>query len=149
MTIVRWEPFRGVAALQDRINRVFDDAFPNTRETDDEIAMCAWRPATDIHKTEDGIVVQADLPGVRKEDISVEVKENILIIRGERKTDASIKEENYFRRERCFGSFSRSFTLNEAIHPDKIIAKFKDGVLNITIPEPEETQPKQITVNVE
>ncbi len=149
MPIVRWEPFRGVAALQDRINRAFEDAFPAARETDDEIAMCSWRPAVDIHKTDDGIVVQAELPGVKKEDVSVEVKENILIIRGERKTDESINEENYFRRERCFGSFSRSFTLNEAIHPDKINAKFKDGVLKITIPEPEETKPKQVTVNVE
>ena len=149
MTIVRWEPFRGVAALQDRINRAFEDAFPQTRETDDEIAMCSWRPAVDIHKTEDGIVVQADLPGVKKEDVSVEVKENILIIRGERKTDESIKDENYFRRERCFGSFSRSFTLNDAIHPDKISAKFKDGVLKITIPKPKKTKSKQVTVNVE
>ncbi len=149
MTIVKWEPFRGVAVLQDRINRVFEDAFPTTRETDDEIAMCSWRPVADIHKTDHGIVVQAELPGVKKEDVSVEVKENVLIIRGERKTDESIKEEDYFRRERCFGSFNRSFTLNEAIDPDKISAKFKDGVLKITIPEPEENKPKQITVNVE
>ncbi len=150
MATIKWEPFRGVAALQNRINRAFEDAFPASREVDDEMAMCAWRPAVDIYKEDGvGVVVRADLPGVAKTDVSVEVKDNMLMIRGERKGDESISDEKYLRRERPLGTFSRSFNLKEAIHPDKISARFKDGVLKIIIPEPEESKPQKIKVNVE
>ena len=149
MALVRWDPFRNVATLQDRINRLFEDAFPRSRDIDDDVSMCAWRPAVDIYETENGLVLKAELPGVKKEDVSVEIKDNILTLKGERVEDKQVDEDNYYRRERCFGTFQRSFNLEQSIQPEKIKAKFKDGVLEVEIPRPEEEKPKKISVSVD
>jgi len=149
MTIVKWDPFRNVAALQDRINRIFDESFSRTADVDDDISMSAWKPSVDIYETDEAIILKAELPGIKKEDVSVEVKDDVLTLRGERVEDKEIKEGSYFRKERCFGRFSRAFNLQHRVQPDKIKAKFKDGILEIEIPKPEEEKPKQITVNVE
>jgi HSP20 family protein len=149
MTIVKWDPFRNVAALQDRINRIFDESFSRTADVDDDISMSAWKPSVDIYETDEAIILKAELPGIKKEDVSVEIKDNVLTLRGERVEDKEIKEGSYFRKERCFGTFSRAFNLQHRVQPDKIKAKFKDGILEIEIPKPEEEKPKQITVNVE
>ena len=149
MPIVKWDPFRNVAALQDRINRIFDESFSRTADVNDDISMSAWKPSVDIYETDEAIILKAELPGIKKEDVSVEVKDNILTLRGERVEDKEIKEGSYFRKERCFGTFSRAFNLQHRVQPDKIKAKFKDGILEIEIPKPEEEKPKQITVNVE
>jgi HSP20 family protein len=148
MAIVRWDPFRNINTLQERINRLFEDAFPRSTE-DDQDMVCAWRPMVDIYETEAGIVIQADLPGVEKEHVSVEVKDNILTIQGERRDDSTAGDENYYRRERTCGSFQRSFTLRSVITPDLIKASFKNGVLKVEIPKPEEEKPKQVTVNID
>ena len=149
MTTVKWDPFRNVAALQDRINRIFDESFSRTADVDDDISMSAWKPSVDIYETDEAIILKAELPGIKKEDVSVEIKDNVLTLRGERVEDKEIKEGSYFRKERCFGTFSRAFNLQHRVQPDKIKAKFKDGILEIEIPKPEEEKPKQITVNVE
>lgn len=149
MTLVKWDPFRDVETLQYRVNRMFEDCFGRTRDPDDEMSLCAWRPAVDIYETDHGIVLAAELPGVGKKNVSVEVKDNILTLKGERTANPDIREENFYRRERCCGTFQRSFTLQQNIQPGLIKATFKDGVLYIEIPTPEEEQPKQITVNVE
>ena len=149
MAIIRWDPFRNVATLQDRINRLFEDSFPRSRDIDEDISMCEWKPSVDIYETEEGIVIKAELPGVNKEDVSVEVKNNILILKGERFVDKEIDEDKYYRRERCFGTFHRTFTLQDTVLPDKIKAKFRNGVLEIEVPKPEEEKPRQISVNVE
>ena len=149
MALVKWDPFRDVAVLQNRINRMFDESFGPSRDRDDEMNMCAWRPAVDIYETETGIILAVELPGVGKKNVAVEVKDNILTLKGERLSKPEIKEENYYRQERCYGSFQRSFTLHHNIQPNLIKATFKDGMLEIEIPRPEEEQPKQITVNVE
>jgi len=149
MTIVKWDPFRNVAALQDRINRIFDESFTRTDDVDDDISMCAWKPTVDIYETDEAIILKAELPGIKKEDVSVEINDNVLTLKGERVEDKEIKEGSYFRKERCFGTFSRAFNLQYRVQPDKIKAKFKDGILEIEIPKPEKEKPKQITVNVE
>lgn len=151
MTIVKWDPFRNVTTLQDRINRLFEDSFPHSGQRDDDMELppCAWRPTVDIYETESGVVIKADLPGVNKENVAVEVKDNILSIKGQRESDTEVDNERYYRRERCHGSFHRAFTLQSAISPDKIKAKFKDGVLHVEVPRPEEERPKQIQVDVE
>lgn len=149
MAIIRWDPFRNVATLQDRINRLFEDSFPRSRDIDEDISMCEWKPSVDIYETEEGIVIKAELPGVNKEDVSVEVKNNILTLKGERFVDKEIDEDKYYRRERCFGTFHRTFTLQNTVLPDKIKAKFRNGVLEIEVPKPEEEKPRQISVNVE
>ena len=149
MTIVKWDPFRNVAALQDRINRIFDESFSRTADLDDDISMNAWKPLVDIYETDEAIILKAELPGIKKEDVSVEVKDNVLTLKGVRTEEKEIKEKNYYRKERAFGTFSRAFNLQHRIQPDKIKARFKDGVLKIEIPKPEEEKPKQITVKVE
>ena len=149
MTLIKWDPFRDVETLQNRINRMFEDSFGRTQAPDDEMNLCAWRPPVDIYETENGIVLAAELPGVVKEDISVEVKDNILTLKGERTANPNIKGKKFYRHERCYGTFQRSFTLQHDIQPNLIKATFKDGVLEIEIPKPDEEQPKQITVKVE
>lgn len=149
MTLMRWDPFKNVAALQDRINRIFEETFPRSREMNEDITTCAWTPSVDVYESDEGIVVEMDLPGVRKEDVAVEIKENILDIRGERSADKTVAEGNYYRQERSFGTFHRSFRMQAPIDPVKIKARFKDGVLRILIPGSEEEKPKKIAVNVE
>jgi HSP20 family protein len=149
MTLVKWDPFRDVEKLQNRINRMFEDSFGHTRNPDPETSLCAWRPPVDIYETENGIVLAAELPGVGKENISVEVKDNILTLKGERTANQNIRGKNFYRHERCYGTFQRSFTLQQNIQPNLIKATFKDGVLEIEIPKPEEEQPRQISVKVE
>ena len=148
MTIVRWDPFRNMNTLQERINRIFDETASRTNY-DDEVSKCDWRPIVDIFDSENAIIINAELPGVTREDITLDVKENILTIKGERRIDEEVRNENYYRKERCFGSFERAFTLPSAVDPGKITANFKDGVLKVEIPKPEEKKPKQIKINVE
>lgn len=149
MTIVRWDPFKDVATLQDRINRLFNESFGQTRDLEDDMKACAWRPAVDIYEAENEIVLRAEVPGIRKEDIAVEVKDNLLTLRGERFPDPDISDEKYYRREICFGTFERSFTLREIIKPEQIKATVKDGVLNVRIPKPDVEVPRQVSVEVE
>ena len=149
MAIVRWDPFRDVATLQDRINRLFNESFGQSRDMEDNLRECAWSPAVDIYEAENEVVLKAELPGIRKEDVSVEVKDNLLTLRGERFPDPQINDDQYYRREICIGTFERSFTLRERIQPEQIKAAFKDGVLRVTIPKPDKEVPKQITVDIE
>ncbi|MGD2184791.1 MAG: Hsp20/alpha crystallin family protein [Desulfobacterales bacterium] len=149
MAIVKWDPFRDVAALQDRINRIFNESFGRSRDLDDEVSLYDWRPPVDIYEAADAIVLKIELPGVKKDDVSVEVKDNVLTLKGERLLDPEIKDEHYYRKERSFGKFNRSFSLQELIKPDLIKASFRDGILTIKIPKAEEEKPKQITVNID
>jgi len=149
MTIVRWDPFRNMTTLQDRINRVFDEAVSRSKDYDDEVSKCDWRPIVDIYDSEKAIIIDAELPGVTKDDITLDVKENILTLKGTRKYVEEAKKENYYRMERCFGTFERAFTLPATVDPGKIKANFKDGILRIEIPKPEEKRPKQISITVE
>ena len=149
MAIARWDPFRDVATLQDRINRIFNESFGRSRDLDEEVSLYDWSPPVDIYETGDGIVLKVELPGVNKGDVSVEVKDNVLTLKGERLLDPEIKDENYYRKERSFGKFNRSFSLQQTIKPDLIKASFKNGVLTVEIPRPEEEKPKQVTVDID
>jgi HSP20 family protein len=149
MTIVKWDPFRDVATLQDRINRLFSESFGQSRDLDDDMRECAWRPAVDIFETKGELVFNVELPGIRKSDVSVEVKDNVLTLKGERFPEPQIDAEHYYRKEICFGTFERSFTLQEMIQPELIKATFKDGVLKVKIPRPQVEKPNKITVEVE
>ena len=149
MPIVRWDPFRDVAVLQDRINRIFSESFGGSRELDDDGGLYDWRPPVDIYETGAGFVLKVELAGVEKEDVSVEVKDNVLTLKGERLLDPEIKDEQYYRKERTFGKFQRSFTLQDSIRPEQVKASFKNGVLTITVPRPAQEKAKQITVNID
>jgi HSP20 family protein len=144
-TIARWEPFRGVTTLQDQINRLFNDSF---ERADGESNLTAWAPAVDIYETEHELVVKADLPDVDPKDLDIRVENNILTIRGERKFEKKVNEENYLRVERSYGAFARSFTLANTVNSEAIKAEYNNGVLTLSIPKREEAKPKQIKVNV-
>jgi len=148
MALVRWDPFRNVATLQDRINRMFDEAFLRSKDIDDEVSLASWKPTVDIYDTDDAIILKVELPGVDKEKVAVDVKDNVLTLKGERSIDKEIKEKNYYRRERSFGSFHRSFTLPTTVTPEDIKATYKDGILTVEVPKPEEKKPKQITIDI-
>jgi HSP20 family protein len=143
--INRWEPSRGATTLQEQINRVFADMLERAGE---ESNLTPWAPAVDIFETENELVVKADLPDVNPQDLDIRVENNILTIRGERKFENKVNEENYLRVERAYGSFSRNFSLANSVKSDAIRGDYQNGVLTLSIPKREEAKPKQIKVNV-
>ena len=144
-TIARFEPFRGFATLQHQVNRLFSESF---RTHGEESALTTWAPAVDIYETPNELVVKADLPDVNEKDIDICVENNLLTIRGERKVEKSVSEENFLRVERTYGSFSRSFSLPNTVNAEAINADYKNGVLTVTLPKREESKPRQVKVNV-
>jgi HSP20 family protein len=144
-TIARLEPFRGLATFHDQFNRLFNESFRNGSE---ESALTSWAPSVDIYETPNELVVKADLPDVNEKEIDVRVENNLLTIRGERKFEKSVSEENYLRVERTYGSFSRSFSLPNTVNAEAIAANYKNGVLTVTLPKREESKPRQVKVNV-
>ncbi|MGB2627803.1 MAG: Hsp20/alpha crystallin family protein [Candidatus Acidiferrum sp.] len=144
-SINRFEPFR-TSSIPETLNRLFSEAFDRTAE---ESNLTTWAPAVDIYETEHELVVKADLPDVRPEDLDIRVENNILTIRGERKFEKKVNESNYLRVERSYGSFSRSFSLANTVNSEAIKADYNNGVLSLSIPKREEAKPKQIKVNVQ
>jgi HSP20 family protein len=131
--------------LQDQFNRLFNEQFRNQAE---ESALTTWAPSVDIYETPNELVVKADLPDVNEKDIDIRVENNLLTIRGERKFEKSVSEENYLRVERTYGAFSRSFSLPNTVDAEKIGAEYKNGVLTVTLPKREESKPRQVKVTV-
>jgi len=149
MAIVRWEPFRDLVSIQDRMNRIFDEAFRVRTGGEEDWALGGnWAPAVDIYEHEGNIVLKAELPGIDPKDVDVRVENNVLTLRGERKVDSEVKREQYHRVERAYGSFTRSFTLPNVVDTEKIKAEYSDGVLRVTLPQREEVKPKQISISV-
>jgi HSP20 family protein len=145
-TLTQFQPFRGVSTLQDQINRLFSETFDRSSE---EANLTPWAPAVDIYETEQNLVVKADLPDIKPEELDIRVENNILTIRGERKFEKKVNENSYLRVERSYGSFSRSFSLASTVNTEAIQADYKNGVLTLSIPKREEAKPKQIKVHVE
>jgi HSP20 family protein len=146
MAIVKVDPIREFAAMQDRMNRLFGNAYLRDEDTS---VRGNWVPAVDIYETEaHDLVVRAELPGMGREDIEVSVENSTLILKGEKKLDAAVKEENYRRIERTYGTFHRSFTLPNTVDANRISAEFKNGVLTVKLPFREEAKPRSITVDV-
>jgi HSP20 family protein len=148
MAIVRWDPFRELNAVQERMNRLFGDVY---RAADDDVMRRGlWAPAVDIYDSGNHeLVIKAELPDVNKNDIEITVENNTLTLRGEKKMDSSIKEEHCHRIERTYGSFSRAFSLPTTVDSSKVSADYKNGVLTIKLPVREEAKPKQIQVHVQ
>ena len=144
-TLNRFEPFSGNSVLQDQISRLVNQAFAGSS---DEASVTTWAPAVDIYETEHELVVKGDLPDVKPEDLDIRVENNILTIRGERKFESKVHDDNYLRIERAYGSFSRSFSLANSVNSEAIKADYQNGVLTLSIPKREEAKPKQIKVNV-
>jgi len=144
MALVRWNPFGEVQTLQDRVNRMFDDFFRSDFVFDS--AMGTWYPPVNIVEQEKELVLEAELPGVKKDDVQIEVKGNILHLKGEKKISREVNEENYRLRELRTGTFNRTFTLPNEVDPEKVKAEYKDGVLRITLPKVEAAIPRRIQI---
>jgi len=145
MAVIRWDPFRDMNVLQDRMNRLFEDAGHGWRSSEPS-ATTAWSPAVDIFEAGGEIVVKAELPGMERKDITLNLEKNVLTLKGERRFDKETKEENYHRVERAYGGFSRSFSIPATVDDEKIRADYKDGVLKIILPKKEQLKPKQIQI---
>ena len=146
MAITRFEPFRELAAVQARLNRIFSEPY---EAGDDTLTRTDWVPAVDAFESEQHeLVLKAELPGVKREDIDLKVENNVLTIRGERKRDVEVKPDAYQRVERAYGSFTRSFTLPSTVNPNGVKAELKDGVLTIVLPAREETKPRQVQIAI-
>ena len=147
MAIVRWEPFRDLMASQREFDRMFREAF-SPLVGNGEASTRTWAPPVDIYENGDSLVLKAELPGINPDDVEVRVEDNTLYLKGERKFEKEVKEENYHRVERAYGSFARTFSLPNSIDSDKVAANYKDGVLTLTLPKREEAKPKSIKITV-
>lgn len=147
--LVRFEPFRDLATLQDRIDRLFEDSFGRLRAPVSEaLEGSLWSPAVDIVETDNEIVLRADLPGVEPKDVDIQVQNGTLTLKGERKFESDVKEDNFRRVERVYGSFVRSFALPQTVDPEHVAAEYRNGVLEVKLPKRPEAKPKQIKVAV-
>lgn len=146
MAVVRWDPFRDLSILQDRMNRLFNDAGRGAWTGEEPAATTTWSPAIDIFETEGEIVVKAEVPGMDRKDISLHIENNVLTLKGDRRFEKEAKEENYHRIERSYGGFSRAFSIPVIVDEEKIRADYKDGVLTIALPKKEQAKPKQIRI---
>ena len=146
--IVRFDPFEDLTRLQREMNRLFDDSARTavTRPSTELFAPRAWSPAVDIYDDHNSIVVKAELPGLRQEDIDIEVSGDTLTIKGERKFEETETKDHVVRVERSYGSFQRSFTIGVPIQSDKVSAVYKDGVLTVELPKSEEVKTKKVRV---
>ena len=144
MAIVRYDPLREIDSLQGEMNRLFDGFF-GTR-SGARNGMSRWIPQMDLVEAEDALVLRADLPGMSEEDVAIEIKDRVLTVSGERKSEHEEKGESFDRAERAFGSFSRSLTLPDGIDPDAVAASFSKGVLEVRVPKPEERKPHRVAI---
>ncbi len=148
MAVNRWDPFRDLNSLQERMNRLFEDANRGWR-ADEPSATTSWSPAVDIYETESEIIVQAEVPGMVRKDIELTLENNVLTLKGERRFEKEGKDENYHRIERSYGSFSRAFSIPVMVDDKRIQADYKEGVLAIILPKKEKARAKQINITSE
>lgn len=144
--ITRWAPFRNLDTLQEQMNRFFEDSM--LRSPWGESAITTWAPAVDIYEDGNQLVFKADLPDINEKELDLRIENNTLTLRGERKFEKKVEEENYLRVERRYGSFSRSFSLPNTVNTEAIKADYTNGVLTVILPKREESKPKQIKVAI-
>jgi HSP20 family protein len=148
MSIVRWDPFRELEDMSNRLNRVFG-RFPLTREMDkDTMVAFDWAPSVDISESSEEFVIKAEIPGVNKDDVKVSIDDGVVSIQGERKQEKEEKDKKFHRVERSYGSFLRTFSLPSNIDDAKVQAQFKDGLLTVRLPKSASAKPKTVEVKV-
>jgi len=145
MSIVRYDPFRDLRSLQDEVNRLFSTNL-NRVFGDEGIARGAWNPNVDIYENKDQIVIEAELPGMSREDFDLSFENNVITLRGERRFEKKDDSDNYHRVERSYGSFTRSFTLPPTVSGEGISAEYRNGVLRVTLPKREEVKARRIEI---
>src|SRR5437773_10756877 len=148
MSIVRYDPFRDLRTLQEEVNRLFSNNLAPSFG-DEGIGRGAWNPNVDIYENKDQIVLEAELPGMNREDFDLTIENNVITLRGARRFEKKDDADNYHRVERAYGSFTRSFTLPQTVTPEGASADYRNGVLRVTIPKREETKARRIEVKTE
>ncbi len=143
MYIAKYDPFREIRTLQDEVNRLFSNSFANGR---DEAMSGAWLPKVDIFENKENLVLEAELPGMTRDDFELSFENNVLTLKGERKFEKKDEGDNYHRVERSYGSFTRSFTLPNSVTVDGVKAEFNNGILTVALPKREETKARKIEV---
>lgn len=146
MAITKWDPFRDIMVLRDRMNRLFEDLVSSPKFEESDIIQSTWSPAVDIYETENELVLTAELPGVEEKDVEIKVEDNTLSLRGERKFEKETREENYHRIERAYGSFYRSFSLPNYVDQEKISAEYENGLLKVHLPKKPEVKPRKVKI---
>jgi HSP20 family protein len=147
-TIVRWDPFREVGTLQDRMNRMFDEVWGRGHREDESVTG-NWMPSVDVKETKDALQLIAELAGIDPKDVEVTVEGGVLTLKGSRNFEKAVEGETYHRVERAYGTFERSFTLPTNVDPDRIQAIYKHGVLHLSLPKREEARPKSIAIKIQ
>ena len=147
ITLVRWSPVRDILNIQDEMSRLFNAFFTRTSDRTEGRTL-SWSPLVDISETDDKIKVTAEVPGMKKDDIKISIQDNVLTLKGEKKQEKEEKDKNSHRVERAYGAFERSFSLPASVQTDKVKASYKEGVLTISLPKPEEAKPKEIDISV-
>ncbi len=147
MAVIRWRPMHDLGSVQREMNRLFDSFFSESDKEQEFIGN--WSPSVDVKETADSINITADLPGLKKDDIKITLRDNTLQISGEKKQEEEGKDATYHRVERVYGAFSRTFTLPALVDSSKINAVFKDGELRLSLPKVEEAKPKEISIKAE
>ena len=142
------DPFSELENIQREINRMIDCSLSRTHVNDTTLLGGQWTPAVDIYDSSDNILIKAELPGLEKDEIEISVQDNNLIIKGEKKKEQEIKEDNYFRTERFYGSFCRMVPLPADVDPGRADTRYQDGILSLTLPKKAEAKPKQIKIEV-
>jgi len=147
MALVRWKPFGDLFSIHDRINKLFEDEFYKSSEKGLD-SLASWYPVADIYETKDNYVFKMELPGLSKEDVDIELSDNLLTIKGEKKEEKEVKKEDFHRIERFSGKFKRTFTIPKDIDSKKISASMKDGIMEVRIPKAEQKKTKAIPINI-
>ena len=145
MAIIRFDPFRDVVTLREKMNRLFEDSLAQKGE-DKDMVTSNWAPAVDIYETANELVLTAEVPGIDEKDIEIKIEDNTLTLKGERKFEKETKEENFHRIERSYGSFFRAFSLPNSVDPDLIQAEHENGVLRVVMPKRQELKPKTVKI---
>ena len=142
MTLMRWTPWQELESMNRQLSHLLDDSKAVRSSEGGQ-----WAPSVDIRETDDALVVQAELPGIDKKDVNLEVKDGVMIISGERRYEKEVEEEHVHRIERSYGSFTRSFSLPSNVDTDKVQAEMKDGILTVRLPKRESAKPKAIAID--
>lgn len=145
MAIIKWDPYRDLITLREKMNRLFEESY-GSRPDDRDLISSTWTPSVDIYEKENNLVLCAELPGIKEEDIEIRIEDNTLTLKGERNFEKETKEENYHRIERAYGTFQRSFTLPHYVDQDNIKAHHEEGVLKIVMPKKSELKPRNVKI---
>ncbi len=148
MSLIKWDPFRDLLTLQERMNKLFEESLFHSGREKEDLTTGRWSPSVDVMESEHEIVIKAELPGIELKDVEVLMKDNILTLRGERKFEKEEEKEDYHRIERAYGAFQRVFTLPASVEQDKVKAKMKDGILEIRLPKAKKELPKKVEIEV-